>query len=1085
MATLQFTPITVTGTTASTVTMNFLSDARTSVAGVSAAGVVYGSYSDTAGSHGFIDNGGTITTIDAPGGTNTLVTAVDAAGNIYGTTRDSHGMQQGFVDSAGTFITISIPGANFGTAVSGVDAAGDIFGYYNTDIGTPGGYIGTFGFVDKGGVITTVSVPGAVMTQITAVNAAGDIVGSFNDNNTEHGFIDSGGTIATIDPPGSLSTQVTGIDTAGDIVGYYYDGNGEHGFIESGGTFTTIDGPVGSRQLQVNGISAAGEAYGSYYDGNGQQHGFVYSNGTLMTVANSTSVTGTDAAGDPVGNNGNQGFIDSGATSTPVQAQGTFGARISAISGAYIAGTYTDSSGQHGVIYDGQTVTTIDLGSFVYNLTVAGINGVGDAYGAYTDRNGNFATFVDIGGTATLINVPGASQTQVTGIDAAGDIAGTYYDSGNVAHGFVDKGGTFTTIDAPGATSTIVVGVDAAGDIFGNFFDSVNLEHGFVDKAGTFTTVNELSMTNTGFTGVNAAGDAFGSYSLTVITGIAFYFRSDPFNTGSNTVEIPWYSTGSANGAFFYNNGLTTLFADASVAGVDSAGDVVGNTNGGSFVDAGGVITQFQIAGAQSFGVSGAADAAREAFGFYSDSNGVQHSFVMNLSPATAPTISGTVHGQTTTANAAIHPFSGVTVGDGNLGGSETLTITLSGPGRLSGAGSPTNGTYTLAGAAADVTAALHAVTFTATGGIPNMSVTTTFALSDQSSLYGTPVADTSTSVVASWVGSALPAATVHDFTATSHHQAIALTSLLSISDPNGLGYQKLELWESLGSVAGDQFVVNGVTQGFGQKIDVAAADVANTTFDVGAMGGTDKLWAQVVENDGTLSGWQQFNVTSPPDQTPVASVANFQYAAGHNEIIAATSLFALSDGDHDAITAYQFWDSAGNPDGGHWVVGGVAQPVAQAIDVTPAQLSSVEFQSGSGSNHLWVRASDGAMWGAWQDLYVNAPIDNAPVVSGSDISLTLNTSAAASSLFDATDADSDPIKTYELWDSVNPASNGHFVLGGAIQSSGQGIFVDAANIGQASFVASSSAATDRVWERASDGNLWGDWHEINVTSRV
>ena len=45
---------------------------------------------------------------------------------------------------------------------------------------------------------------------------------------------------------------------------------------------------------------------------------------------------------------------------------------------------------------------------------------------------------------------------------------------------------------------------------------------------------------------------------------------------------------------------------------------------------------------------------------------------------AVAPTISGTVGGQQTTADAPVDPFSGVTIGDLNANATDTLTITLS-----------------------------------------------------------------------------------------------------------------------------------------------------------------------------------------------------------------------------------------------------------------------------------------------------------------------------------------------------------------------------------------------------------------------
>src|SRR5207248_689796 len=50
---------------------------------------------------------------------------------------------------------------------------------------------------------------------------------------------------------------------------------------------------------------------------------------------------------------------------------------------------------------------------------------------------------------------------------------------------------------------------------------------------------------------------------------------------------------------------------------------------------------------------------------------------VINTDPAGAPTISGTVAGQTTTSEAPVHPFAGVTISDPNTGATDTLTITV------------------------------------------------------------------------------------------------------------------------------------------------------------------------------------------------------------------------------------------------------------------------------------------------------------------------------------------------------------------------------------------------------------------------
>ena len=123
---------------------------------------------------------------------------------------------------------------------------------------------------------------------------------------------------------------------------------------------------------------------------------------------------------------------------------------------------------------------------------------------------------------------------------------------------------------------------------------------------------------------------------------------------------------------------------------------------------------------------------------------------VIDVDGAVAPTIAGTAAGQTTSNEAALHPFSGVTIGDANVGATETLTITLSGGGgALTGTGlSGGSGTYTLSGSAATVTGELEALSFTPTAGAPGSQTTTTFSLSDVSSAFATPTVNGTTTVI-------------------------------------------------------------------------------------------------------------------------------------------------------------------------------------------------------------------------------------------------------------------------------------------------------------------------------------------------
>ena len=100
------------------------------------------------------------------------------------------------------------------------------------------------------------------------------------------------------------------------------------------------------------------------------------------------------------------------------------------------------------------------------------------------------------------------------------------------------------------------------------------------------------------------------------------------------------------------------------------------------------------------------------------------------------PVISGTVAGQTTTDEATLDPFSGVTIADPNIDQTETVTITLSNAanGTLSNldGGTFNNGTYVVSGTTLAVTEALDGLVFTPTAHqvAPGDAVTTTFTIS-------------------------------------------------------------------------------------------------------------------------------------------------------------------------------------------------------------------------------------------------------------------------------------------------------------------------------------------------------------------
>ena len=289
--------------------------------------------------------------------------------------------------------------------------------------------------------------------------------------------------------------------------------------------------------------------------------------------------------------------------------------------------------------------------------------------------------------------------------------------------------------------------------------------------------------------------------------------------------------------------------------------------------------------------------------------------------------------------------------------------------------------------------------------------------------------------------------------------QSVTINVLANDFDPNGL-----------------KMYVDGVTQTVqGTVKDNGDGTLTYTPEDDFVGSETFKCW--VTDHNGKFT--QQYvtvTVNADPgsngNQAPLVTASNI--VMSNNQTVAASSLFTATDPDGDTITTYALKDVTGN---GHFVVNGVAQATNVEIDLTAAQLAQTTYQAGSGSDQISIRASDGTLWSAWQTATVTAPVDQAPVVTASNKTVTHNQSIAASSLFTAADPDGDTITTYALKDVTG---NGHFVVNGVVQATNVEIDLTAAQLAQTTYVAGS--ATDQLSVRASDGTVWGAWQSVTAT---
>ena len=314
--------------------------------------------------------------------------------------------------------------------------------------------------------------------------------------------------------------------------------------------------------------------------------------------------------------------------------------------------------------------------------------------------------------------------------------------------------------------------------------------------------------------------------------------------------------------------------------------------------------------------------------------------------------------------------------------------------------------------------------------------------------------------------------------------QVISLSTLLTIADPGNVGYAALQLWDTDGTVAGGEFVVNGVAQPGQQTINVSAANVANTVFDAGTLGGSDTLWAQLLESNGTLSGWQEFTVTAPAATLPTLTVTS-DASATKGQVISLSTLLAIADPSNVGYTTLQLWDSDGTVAGGEFVVNGVAQSANHAINVAPG--ANVVFDAGTsaGTDALWAQlVQDNGTLSGWQEFTVTVP--QPALTVHNDAEATPSQVISLSTLLTIADPSNVGYTALQLWDSDGTVAGGEFKINGVAQPGQQTINVSAANVANTVFDAGSSGDTDTLWAQLvqNNGTLSG-WQEFAVTDPV
>ncbi|HKQ44693.1 MAG TPA: hypothetical protein VJS47_04800, partial [Rhizomicrobium sp.] len=320
--------------------------------------------------------------------------------------------------------------------------------------------------------------------------------------------------------------------------------------------------------------------------------------------------------------------------------------------------------------------------------------------------------------------------------------------------------------------------------------------------------------------------------------------------------------------------------------------------------------------------------------------------------------------------------------------------------------------------------------------------------------------------------------------------QSLTLSSLITVTDADGDGMAKYQLWDSTRDSASGHWVVDGVAKAAGTVIEVTAAQLGSTAFVAGSV--MDRLEIRAFDGlawtAADADAWAPFTVSPPVNHAPTLTTGDKSRSISQS--LSLSSLITVTDVDGDSMTKYQLWDSNRSSLSGNWVVGGVTQAPGTVVEITAAQVASTAFVTGRVNDRLEIRAFDGAAWSAgdtaaWAPFTISVPANNAPVLTTGPLTPMHGRSLALSSLITVTDADGDAMTKYQLWDSSRDPLSGYFSVNGVKQAAGTVIEISAAQAASTVFV--TGQLSDRLEIRAFDGISWSEadsapWAPFNVT---
>lgn len=776
----------------------------------------------------------------------------------------------------------------------------------------------------------------------------------------------------------------------------------ENGFtVAKGVTLAALDGGVLNNIIVSAGatlIAEAGATLSNITFQNGAtfladygytENGFTVSNGIVFKVYGTAQNTTISAGGQQIlgdyGEGGtarntliNGGEQDVGLASTASYTTINMGG-IQRVAGVYIHDepgpgradhTTVNSGGEQDVDTGIVTSTTVNAGG-VQNLTnggiasgtVVGSGGVIRASGetVYHSPGGQFASVIRSEFDSAVVGSGGQLHLSGAGIAKNATINGGVMTVSGSIPDPITSDPNAPAVDASAASGTILnSGSLSVSD--GGILTSTTLDGGTLDVLNQGT-----ANASTIYHGATELVEAGGIAGATTIAGGTLDLKAGAMSddaitfSGQGTLKIEQKLVSGSSTFASQIKGIS-LGDQIDLSGLSYA-------SGATVTVSGSKLTVSNGTASETFTL---ADTSVTNFGITKDGTGG-----ILLTAAALPAIAGAVSGQTTSDEAAINPFATVAITDPNAAATDSLIITLAGAaGILSGTGliSLGNGTYELAATSADkLTAELHGLTFVSSPH-GDGSATTTFTLSDTSSV-GLTVSDAHTSVIDTHQagpttidGPASGYATIQGTTGNDIIHAYGMFNIIHSNGGNDTIYSGL--YGTVDVSSGDSTVY---LEGFGNRATGGDGNITVTGSTGATMmtlgNGNDTIDASGYGNIITLGNGK--NLVHPGDGASTTTAGN-----GTDQVVLSGfgNTVILGNGN-DLVTGGGGANSVTLGDGNNTVnLGGMVNQIAV----------------GSGTNAIIAgNGADNVVAGAGHDTITLGGVANHVVLNGSNANVT------------------------------------------------------------------------------------------------